>query len=157
LTPIYMAVLRGHEAKVESLLSKGADPNWSRAEHGITPLGAAAINQQHSVTPLPINLLLQHDANPNIPDDRGRTPLMSATVSEFHEAVQILIAAGADVNAHEKNSGMRPLHFAVMRDQIQDVQALLAAHADPNAADPNTGATPLHAAAMEAFWRAHDV
>ncbi|KAK4213051.1 ankyrin repeat-containing domain protein [Rhypophila decipiens] len=148
LTPIYMAVLRGHEAKVESLLSKGADPNWSRAEHGITPLGAAAINQQHSVTPRTINLLLQHDANPNIPDDRGRTPLMSAIVSKFHEAVQILIAAGADVNAQEKSSGMRPLHFAVMRDQIQDVQALLAAHADPNAADPNTGATPLHAAAM---------
>ena len=148
LTPIYIAVVRGHEAKVESLLSKGADPNWSQAEHGITPLAAAAINQQHSVTARTINLLLQHKANPNIPDERGRTPLMSAIVSEFHEAVEILITAGADVNAQEK-SGMRPLHFAVTRDQIEDVQALLAAHADPNAADPENGATPLHAAAMK--------
>jgi len=147
LTPLYGAVVRGHEAMLKSLLSRGADPNWRNAEHHITPLHAGAINQLQRVSPETIKLLLQHEADPNLPDDRGRTPLISAIVSNSHGIVEILIAEHAEVDAQEE-SGMRALHFAVTRNQIEDVRALLTAHADPNAAVPDNNATSLLIAAM---------
>lgn len=66
----------------------------------------------------------------------GRTPLHSA--AENPAAIQVLLAAGADPNARDRN-GVVPLCLA----NEEGAELLLAAGADPKARDPD-GYTPLH-------------
>jgi hypothetical protein len=66
-----------------------------------------------------------------------------------HEVVQLLLAAGADVNAEESSlmGGRTPLHVAAWHNHLQVAQLLLSAGANVNAADAD-GTAPMHAAAM---------
>jgi hypothetical protein len=45
-----------------------------------------------------VKVLLDHKANPNIANGLGRTPLMTAALYDNLESVNLLLAAGADVN-----------------------------------------------------------
>ncbi|VTT73795.1 unnamed protein product [Fusarium fujikuroi] len=146
LTPIYFAIARGHERKVSFLLDHGADLNW-HGDHGITPLGFAASNQEATVTPSLLQQLLESGANPNLADEDGRTPLIAAIVSCFHAAVDILISFGADVEAEDR-SKMRAIHFAALQEQIEDLQSLIRAGADPSARGLGN-ITPLHLVARQ--------
>ena len=56
--------------------------------------------------------------------------------------VELLVKAGADVNATNKRE-MTPLHFAVIRDLINGAKILLAQKVDVHAQDSNA-ATPMH-------------
>jgi ankyrin repeat protein len=58
------------------------------------------------------------------------------------DALAALIAAGADVNAHDIY-GFTPLHIACCRGSINTVKALVVAGADVNAQNVNRR-TPLH-------------
>jgi ankyrin repeat protein len=126
------------------LLAHGADPNATlksptlqRAHTpgdgllnvGSTPLMRAAKNGDSSA----IHLLLTHGANPNAVEKNGNTALMLAaglgrgtgaftkdyaTEGELLDAVKVLVAAGADVNA-VNDAGDTPLHFgAQASDEI---------------------------------------
>ena len=77
-----------------------------------------------------------------MPDD-GYTPLHIAVKNKDHEAVEILLKRGADVNVRDDN-GLTPLHYAV-RYSIGAVEILLKYGADVNAQDDH-GDTPLHCA-----------
>mmetsp|Transcript_21554 Transcript_21554/g.49331 ORF Transcript_21554/g.49331 Transcript_21554/m.49331 type:complete len:199 (+) Transcript_21554:114-710(+) len=72
---------------------------------------------------------------------RGLTPLMYAAQGGYAKAVEVLVAAGAHVNAEEED-GMRPLHFAAAAGNPETCRALLTARADPSATD-NDGLTAL--------------
>lgn len=81
--------------------------------------------------------------------DDGWTALHLAAHFGHADAVDVLLAAGADVNAWaENNHRNQPLHAAVAgQGTLRIVIALLAAHAGVNAADGG-GYTPLHLAAF---------
>lgn len=69
------------------------------------------------------------------------TPLGCAAAMGFSEAVQILLAAGADPNHQTISSAMNykactALQFAAMRGDIHMMEALLNAGADPNVVGP---------------------
>ena len=55
--------------------------------------------------------LLSKGANPNVRDNRGRTPLHHAAFYGYAENVQALLAAGADPNARD-NEGWTRLNAA---------------------------------------------
>ena len=55
--------------------------------------------------------LLSNGANPNVKDDRGRTPLHHAAYYGYVENVQALLDAGADPNARD-NEGWSRLNAA---------------------------------------------
>lgn len=91
--------------------------------------------------------LLDHGADPNARDTRGKTALNKAVIfdSPDHKAMRALLKRGANVNGKEDDGGT-PLHVAAFLSRASSVEALLASGADPNARDRH-GKTPLHNAA----------
>ena len=100
---------------------------------------------------------LQKGADPNARKHSGETILMHRAQYGHLESMQILIEAGADVNAstisrheHGLESGVTPLMLAVMNirapaeRRIAAVQTLLSSGADVNA-ESETGRTALRA------------
>ena len=80
----------------------------------------------------------------------GFTPVALAAFFGHLEAVRMLIAAGADVNAAANNAlQVRALHAAVAGRNLDIVRAVLAAGADPNAPQ-QAGFRPIHEAGVSA-------
>ena len=90
--------------------------------------------------------LLQKGANPNIADNRGRTPLIAAAQIGFVEGVQALVDAGARLDVGNE-TGETPLIAAVHARNIELIGVLIAAGADPDRAD-NAGRTARDYATM---------
>ena len=74
--------------------------------------------------------------------------LMDKVINNDIEAVKNLLAAGADVNERDKQSGSTPLMMASSYTGYTEMVKLLLAHdADPNIQDKVYGTTALIAAA----------
>ena len=86
-----------------------------------------------------VRFLLSHNANPNLADKDGVTPLQLAVQLGFREGVEALVARGARLDVTNV-AGETPLISAVHRDDGALVKILLAAGADPDRAD-NSGRT----------------
>ena len=150
-TPLYNAAENGHLAVVELLITKGAKVNMICDSGGDTALTAACYGNHIST----VNYLLQQGASPNglgdeNPGDFYASPLSRATNAEV---VDLLIKAGADVNAKNRHNDTA-LHDAVRRanagpadakweQRLGVVKALLANGADPLAKNNSHVNTPL--------------
>ena len=158
---------------IEMLLDAGANPN---ARLKLLPpfrsLGAdrgADLMLTIDATPLlraakagdtpAVRLLLEHDANPHLPNLTGVTPLMAAaglasneidtrgkfkTPAQAVECIELLVKAGADVNARD-DKGQTALHGAALWGWNDVVKTLVAHNADLQAKDAK-GMTPLDSA-----------
>jgi uncharacterized protein len=94
-TPLRLAVEAGNAAMAEKLIKAGADPN-ERGPTGETPLMMAARNGGVAT----LTVLLDHHAEVNLKENlRGTTALMWASAESHPEAVRILTAHGADIDA----------------------------------------------------------
>ena len=62
-----------------------------------------------------LDYMLDFGADPDLPDNKGRTPLMIAAIDEEadHRIINSLLRAGADIDAHD-NRGITPLMWAVV-------------------------------------------
>ncbi len=78
-------------------------------------------------------------------DTDGSTPLHCATWKGHKAVAACLLAAGADVNAKNRNEhwGTTPLHAAAHANQAAIAQLLIDHGADVNARDLD-GKTPMH-------------
>ena len=94
----------------------------------------------------PLELFQRYiDAGANInglPD--SKPPIIAAAEKQNLPVIEILIAAGANVNAQGYNR-KTPLHVAIEKENLAIIQALIAAGANVNAQN-HTGKTPLHLA-----------
>jgi hypothetical protein len=88
--------------------------------------------------------LLVAGADPNVPDDDGRTPLFSAVLGGSIGLVGLLLESRADIHARD-NQGFSALHYAAQEDLPEMARLLIAKGADVNAVDED-GASVL--------WRA---
>lgn len=119
------ACFHGHWQLVRFLIERGADVNRPEAESGESPLHSALCKANSPKHTLVVRVLLARGANPNcttIPGaetggfmrdvrTRGETPLHRAAALGEEEAIQMLLDAGAKIDAKDKN-GDSPLTWA---------------------------------------------
>jgi uncharacterized protein len=158
---------------IEILLDAGANPNAQlklfppyravgpdRGADLMLTIGATALLRAAKAgDAAAVRLLLDHGANPNLPNIQGITPLMAAaglgsneidtrgrfkTQPEQIACIDLLVKAGADVNAHD-NNGQTALHGAALFGYDDVIKDLVAHNADVNAKD-RKGMTPLDSA-----------
>jgi len=91
--------------------------------------------------------LLRDGADVNASQGDGMTALHWAAENGDRELSEVLIYAGANVDAGTRIGGYAPLHIASRNGHAEIVKTLLAANADPNAITSNSGVTALHLAA----------
>lgn len=123
--PLADAAFHGHWQLCEFLIENGADVNEVVAATGETPLHAALCTSDRTVYDLVLRVLLAHGADPNratkpgadtgafMRDSRtkGETPLHRAAAFGTEETIQLLLDAGAKVDAKDMN-GDSPLTWA---------------------------------------------
>lgn len=119
------ASFHGHWRLCKLLLERGADANHASADTGETPLHATLCNTNRLSRNLVMKVLLAHGANPNVRTKPGvetgsfmrdcrtkaETPLHRAAAFGDEEAVQLLLDAGATIDAKDAN-GDSPLSWA---------------------------------------------
>lgn len=113
----------------------------SEKKHGLTELHVSAFNNSFEKT----KKLLQNNMNPNIIDELGWTPLHDAAIQGNTEIVKLLLEAGANVNAQDKEDLYTPLHDAARMNHSEIVRLLLACGADTSLKD-RWNNTPLNIA-----------
>jgi uncharacterized protein len=111
------AVFHGHWQLVQYLIEQGADVNHPESDTGETPLHLALCKANRPAYDLVLKILLAHGANPNAatkPDaetgafmrdcrTKAETPLHRAAAFGSEEAIQLLLDAGADIDARDMN------------------------------------------------------
>ena len=94
-----------------------------------------------------VRRLLREGADVNAPQGDGMTALHWAAERDDAELADVLLYAGARVDAGTRIGHYTPLHLASRGAGATVVEVLLDAGGDPNASTTNSGATPLHLAA----------
>lgn len=132
----------GNPEPCEPLLDGGARPQAHTVGTGETPLHLAARFSR----PTAARRLLEAGANPNQPDQAGRTALHTAVAADAREVCQLLLASRRTAVNARTEDGTTPLMLAA-RLAVEDlVEELIAARADVGARDKR-GKTALHWAA----------
>ena len=94
-----------------------------------------------------VRSLLAQGADANTAQGDGMSALHWAAERGHAAVADVLLAAGAAVEAETRVGSYTPLHLASRGGHGPIVLALLDAGADPNATTANSGVTPLHLAA----------
>jgi len=114
--PIHCASFRGHLESVKLLIDAGADCE-ARGPGGDSPLYLACCMGDYakkSERKGLVKYLLGKGVKVDAPDDMQNTPLAIAVENSSYEIVEMLVKAGANVNAKNKLD-MIPLHRAAAR------------------------------------------
>ncbi len=127
-TALHWAVLHDDVELVSRLLQSGAHPDVAN-EYGVTPLYLACTNRSQ----LMVKALLQSGANPDAELISGESVLMNCARTHANEALDLLLAAGADVNHAEKQSGQTALMWAAAAGHADIVERLIRSKADIHA------------------------
>jgi len=80
-----------------------------------------------------VRSLLQEEADPNAAQGDGLSALHLASQGGSLDIAELLLSAGAEVDAKTKIGAYTPLHVAAGAARLSIVQALLAAGANPGA------------------------
>ena len=97
-----------------------------------------------------MKLLLDRRADANAAAASGVTPLMEAARSGSSDAVRLMLASGAQINARESARGQTALMWAVSRQHPDIVKVLIENHADVHARTATRPARGALAVEMEA-------
>lgn len=145
-SPLCIAAAAGDKVMTQLLLDFGCDIN-ARDGHGETPLFYILEKRASREATLPmIRFLIERGADfDKLANYWNETPLFSAIRNSFGEAVEVLMALGADPNQRSELDET-PLLLAAATYDSKTVGLLLDAGAEIEARN-RAGRTPLHVAA----------
>jgi ankyrin repeat protein len=130
-TALHWATQLANLAAIDLLISAGANVNAVN-RYGVTSLSLAARQGNAAL----LTALFDAGADLRIADSaeaEGQTLLMQAARTGSVEAIRLLVAHGADVNAREQRTGTTALMRAAIEDRPAAVSAILAAGAEIDA------------------------
>jgi ankyrin repeat protein len=144
-TPLGIAVIKGSDQIVQLLLDAGADIEGATlpAVGGERPLHLAATRTWGAST---ARLLVSRGARLDGRDKAGRTPLITAILASNFQVADVLLAAGADIEAVDGDLDGSPLYWATCEGRYEGMKFLLARGAQINRKTGPKGNTPLHCA-----------
>ncbi|CAJ1958953.1 unnamed protein product [Sphenostylis stenocarpa] len=155
LTPLHLCVATWNFAVVKRWAEVATSDEIAEAIDIPSPIGtalcmAAASKKDHEKEGRElVRILLAAGANPSAQDSQnGRTALHTAAMTNDVNLVQVILAAGVDVNIRNVHNSI-PLHLALARGAKACVGLLLAAGADYNLQDDD-GDNAFHIAAETA-------
>ena len=141
-TVLHFAARAGNVALIKRLLELGMPVDLPEPD-GITALYRAVEERKEEA----VKILLEHEANPNLVDAKGWSPvLLAAKLGDF-EIIRMLEAKGADKQTACQPEMWTALHVASKEGHRLVVRLLLNAGWEVNARDA-AGHTPLGLAAM---------
>lgn len=128
---LFEAAAAGDLARVETLLSHGAETDWQHRGTGRTAIAEAALSGHTAV----VRLLASKGASVNVRDTAmGNSPLACASQHGHVEVVDALMEFGADMDMVSLPYRFTPLMLAAMGGHDAVVARLLAAGAHIHAA-----------------------
>ncbi|CAB1111897.1 unnamed protein product [Ectocarpus sp. CCAP 1310/34] len=157
LTPLQDAMENDLWGIATALMAAGADVNVRRGSNGYSPLDCAVRSGGMDLT----RQVLQRGAIATESASDGCTALHWAGWNMNASAVDLLVGAGADLEAKLADEEVTPLHLAARQAGNAAVIEALARHgADVHAQETPSGQTPLHNAAQncttESSWETVD-
>jgi hypothetical protein len=142
-TPLLVAADLDNVPMARLLLQKGAKVEYFD-EYGYFDEGFGKFSPMHAARSAEmVQLLLDHNADPDFDDENGRRPLHCYAIRDDIDAMQAILQHGAEVNPIGYSE--TPLHEAALRNL--DIVELLVEHgADVRETNSDLN-TPLHLAA----------
>lgn len=123
--PLMCAIEKGNYQIVKALLQRGANPNIFHPYSYMhdTPL-KIAMSSRYNADGL-LRVLLEHQADPNIADEKGSTtPLIEAIENDNKECVKLLQEFKADPDL-EDGKGKTPLMIAISKHSVHYLNLLI--------------------------------
>lgn len=133
--------------EVAKWLDIGADIDHRDIIHGngMSPLMLCTTKQLHEIA----TLIIERGADPNVPDENGRTPLHAA--ARLHDRTMIDVLLSYDTTERSPRmhgTGVTPLHILARDGDTELCRVLLEAGADVNVTN-EVGESALHLACRE--------
>ena len=143
--PIITATIAGHVDIIEILISYDVNINC-KMKGGWTPLLLAVCYNRFELVE---KMIEKFKADPNLPNDDGKTPMHIAASNGYNEVLRILLKYDVDINCKMKG-GWTPLLLAVSNNRFGLVNEMIELGADPNLPNDD-GRTPVYIAASKGY------
>nr|CAD1831830.1 unnamed protein product [Ananas comosus var. bracteatus] len=141
-TALHWSAVRGHIQVAELLLKEGARVDAADF-YGYQTTHVAA---QYGQTAFLYHIVAKWNADPDVPDNDGRSPLHWAAYKGFADCIRLLLFLDAYRGRQDKE-GCTPLHWAAIRGNLEACTVLVqAGKKEDLMVQDNTGLTPAQLA-----------
>ncbi|XP_051203261.1 protein S-acyltransferase 24 [Lolium perenne] len=142
-TALHWSSVRGHVQVAELLLKEGAKVDAADL-YGYQATHVAA---QYGQTTFIYHVVAKWNANPDVPDNDGRSPLHWAAYKGFADSIRLLLYLDA-YRVRQDKEGCTPLHWAAIRGNLEACTVLVqAGKKEDLMVKDKTGLTPGQLAA----------